>query len=64
MCDALSPEEKRSEHNRRVRWLDMMARTPECCRNATNMIIQNGQYKCLTCERVWEEHDGGMICVI
>lgn len=61
--DVLSPEEKKSEHQRRVEWLEKMARTPECCRTAKNMVVWENLYHCLYCGRTYEDVCGIMVCI-
>ena len=61
--DVLSPEEKKSEHRRRVKWLSMMERAPICCKNGTSMeTLTLDVYRCGECGRTWEKINGIMYC--
>lgn len=62
--DYLTPEEKKSEHLRRLEWLEAMEKAPECCRKAEKMKkIGVDLYQCEECRRVWEKVDKLMYCV-
>ena len=61
--DHLDPEEKRSEHMRRVAWLESMRGAPNCCIQAMNMTVNGDIYHCNTCGREYEKVEGIMVCV-
>lgn len=61
--DYLTAEEKKSEHLRRVAWIEMMERAPQCCKKGNSMqTLGLDVYQCQECGRVWEKINNTMYC--
>jgi hypothetical protein len=60
--DICDPSEKKSEHDRRLSWLEKMDRAPVCCKLATNMTGTGDVFHCNSCGRTWEQIGEQMIC--
>lgn len=61
MLDALSPQEKRSEHERRLAWIEAMQDKPVCCIEATYMQYDKSLLVCSECKSVYQNVSGLII---